>query len=146
MVLWGMSSDARGERVWHVAAAALLGAAGLLCAALMHSHAGVLIALTVAACGIYAALSVFWTLPTAILRGTAAAGGIALINSISNTGGFFGPTIMGWLKSHTGGYSAGLGVLALSLTLAAVLVVVIGRAVMRLDRVSARESAPSLTV
>ena len=131
MVLWGASSDARGERVWHTASAALLGAAGLICAALLHTPLAVMIALTVAACGIYAALSVFWTLPTAILRGTAAAGGIALINSISNTGGFFGPSIMGWLKQHTGGYSAGLGVLALSLTLAAMLVVAIGRAVMR---------------
>ena len=93
----------------------MLGAAGLVGAALVHSHAGVLISLTVAACGIYAALSVFWTLPTSFLGGTAAAGGIALINSISNTGGFFGPYIMGWLKQHTGGYSAGMGVLAAGL-------------------------------
>jgi ACS family tartrate transporter-like MFS transporter len=79
MVLWGMSSDARGERIWHITSAALLGALGLAAAALLHSTLGVLIALTLAAAGIHAALSVFWTLPTAYLGGTAAAGGIALI-------------------------------------------------------------------
>lgn len=137
MVLWGMSSDARGERIWHIASAALLGALGLAAAALLHSTLGVLIALTLAAAGIHAALSVFWTLPTAYLGGAAAAGGIALINSISNTGGFFGPYIMGWLKSHTGGYSAGLGVLAGALTIAAVLVVMIGRTIVNESRVPA---------
>jgi len=76
MVLWGMSSDVRGERIWHIASAALLGAFGLAAAALLHSTLGVLIALTLAAAGIHAALSVFWTLPTAYLGGTAAAGGI----------------------------------------------------------------------
>jgi len=135
MVLWGMSSDVRGERIWHIASAALLGAFGLAAAALLHSTLGVLIALTLAAAGIHAALSVFWTLPTAYLGGTAAAGGIALINSISNTGGFFGPYIKGWLKSHTGGYSAGLVVLAGALTIAAILVVVIGRATVSERRV-----------
>lgn len=142
MVLWGMSSDARNERIWHISSAALLGALGLTAAALLHSTLGVLIALTVAAAGIHAALSVFWTLPTAYLGGTAAAGGIALINSISNTGGFFGPSIMGWLKSHTGGYSAGLGVLAFALTIAAVLVVTVGRTVIR-DGVNEIVAVPS---
>jgi ACS family tartrate transporter-like MFS transporter len=141
MVLWGVSSDARGERIWHIASAALLGALGLAAAALLHSTLGVLIALTLAAAGIHAALSVFWTLPTSYLGGTAAAGGIALINSISNTGGFFGPYIMGWLKGHTGGYSAGLGVLAGALMLAAVLVVTIGRMVTNAT-ISLPESAP----
>jgi len=141
MVLWGMSSDVRGERIWHIASAALLGALGLAAAALLHSTLGVLIALTLAAAGIHAALSVFWTLPTAYLGGTAAAGGIALINSISNTGGFFGPYIMGWLKGHTGGYSAGLGVLAGALTIAAVLVVVIGRTTVGESRVPAVQNA-----
>ena len=69
----------------------------------------------------------FWTIPTSFLGGAAAAGGLALINSFSNLGGFFGPTIMGWLLKHTGSYAAGLGVLAAALVLAAVLVVAIGR-------------------
>jgi ACS family tartrate transporter-like MFS transporter len=139
MVLWGLSSDARHERIWHVASAAILGAAGLVGAVLFTSHLAVLLSLGVAICGTYAALAVFWTLPPSFLGGTAAAGGIALINSISNLGGFFGPAIMGWLKQHTGGYSAGLGVLALGMTLAAVLVIAVGRTITFAGRAAALE-------
>jgi len=56
-------------------------------------------------------------LPTAFLRGTAAAGGIALVNSIGNIGGFVGPFLMGWIRNETSTFTAGL------LTLAAILVV-----------------------
>ena len=139
MVLWGLSSDARRERVWHTAAASLLGAAGLVGVALFHSNLAVLISLGVAVCGTYAALAVFWTLPPSFLGGTAAAGGIALINSISNLGGFFGPTIMGWLKQHTGGFSTGLGVLAAGMAVAAVLIVIVGRTVTFAGRAHALE-------
>lgn len=54
----------------------------------------------------------FWALATASLSGAAAAGGIALINSLGNTGGFVGPYLMGWFKQMTEGYSAGLIVVA----------------------------------
>ena len=86
-----------------------------------------LVGLAIACIGIYAALSVFWTLPTSYLGGAAAAGGLALINSFSNLGGFFGPTIMGRLLKHTGNYAAGLGALAAALVLSAGLVIAIGR-------------------
>jgi MFS transporter, ACS family, tartrate transporter len=139
MVLWGMSSDARRERIWHVAAAALVGAAGLIGAALFQSHIAVLLSLVVAVCGTCAALAVFWTLPPSFLGGTAAAGGIALINSISNLGGFAGPTIMGWLKGRTGGFAGGLGALAFGMIVAAVLVVMIGRTITFSARAAALE-------
>ncbi|MEI9997147.1 MAG: MFS transporter [Rhizomicrobium sp.] len=139
MVLWGLSSDARRERIWHIAAAALFGAAGLVGAALLHDRIAVLVSLTVCVCGVYAALSVFWTLPPSFLGGTAAAGGIALINSISNLGGLVGPGMMGWLKAQTGNFSAGLGVLALGLIAAAVLVVMIGRTITFAGRAAALE-------
>ena len=45
----------------------------------------------------------FWSLPTAMLSGTAAAGGIALINALGNLGGFFGPYVFGLIKAATGG-------------------------------------------
>jgi len=51
---------------------------------------------------------VFWTLPTTFLTGTAAAGGIAIINSLGNLSGFAGPFVMGRLKDSTGSYTAGL--------------------------------------
>jgi len=91
----------------------------------------VILSFCVASIGIYAALAVFWTLPTAILRGTAAAGGLALLNSFANLGGFFGPSLMGWLKQQTGDYALGLEALAGMETLAAVSVVLIGRAFFR---------------
>jgi ACS family tartrate transporter-like MFS transporter len=127
MVLWGYSSDRFRERTWHVAVAALLAAGGLSVAALSHNTTESLLALSVAAIGIYSALSTFWALPTSFLGGTAAAGGIALINSISNLGGFFGPTIMGWLRDRTGGYTAGMAVLSASLVVSAVVILMLGR-------------------
>ena len=99
MVLVGLSSDRRGERVLHVAGAALAGALGLLGAALLHRPLLIILSFCLASAGIYAALAVFWTLPTAILRGMAAAGGLALLNSFSNLGGYFGPDLMGWAES-----------------------------------------------
>jgi nitrate/nitrite transporter NarK len=71
-----------------------------------------MLALCVAGFGIFGSLPVFWTLPTAFLSGAAAAGGIALINSIGNLAGFAGPYAMGWIKDSTGSYAGGL--LALS--------------------------------
>ena len=127
MVLAGMSSDRRGERVGHVAGAAFAGALGLVGAVLLHNPVLIVISFCVAASGICAALAVFWTLPTAILRGMAAAGGLALLNSFANTGGFFGPYLMGWLKQQTGDYTLGMEVLAGFLLLAGVSVLLIGR-------------------
>ena len=43
---------------------------------------------------------VFWTMPAALLSGTAAAAGIALINSIGNLGGFVGPYLVGLLEGR----------------------------------------------
>ena len=57
-----------------------------------------MVALSVGAFGVFAVLPVFWTLPTAFLSGASAAAGIAVINSIGNLAGFFGPFVMGWLK------------------------------------------------
>ncbi len=139
MILWGMSSDARHERIWHVAIAALVGAGGLLAAALFHSPLAVLLSVGVAVCGVYAALAVFWALPPSFLGGTAAAGGIALINAIGNLGGFFGSGIMGFLKGHTGGFTAGFGVLSFGMVVSAVLVVAVGRTITFAGRAAALE-------
>jgi ACS family tartrate transporter-like MFS transporter len=127
MVALGWSSDRSGERAGHVAFGALAGAAGLLGAVWFVHHGLIILSLCVAASGIYAALAVFWTLPSAMLRGTAAAGGLALLNSFSNLGGYFGPTLMGWAKQQTGNFTLGMGLLSGMLVLAAVSVVVIGR-------------------
>jgi ACS family tartrate transporter-like MFS transporter len=127
MVALGASSDKSGERAGHVAFGAFAGAAGMAGAVLLSGNLAVIAALCLATCGIYAALAVFWTLPSSLLRGAAAAGGLALLNSFSNLGGSFGPTMMGWLKQQTGSYASGTAVLAAMLVLGGISVMVIGK-------------------
>ena len=128
MILWGRSSDRHGERVRHVAAAALLAAGSLLVASLGPSNLVILIALTFATIGIYAALPTFYSVPSMFLSGTAAAGGIALVNTFgTGLGGFLGPTVVGLLKQQTGGYPAGMAALALGLTVSATILLIMGR-------------------
>lgn len=125
-ILWCRSSDRSGERVRHVALAALLGAGGMIAASLTLGSPWCIAALAVAASGIMAAISTFWALPSSFLRGTAAAGGIALINSLANLGGFAGPYLMGWLRKSTGGFAVGLDVLAAGLVMTAVTILIMG--------------------
>jgi D-galactonate transporter len=98
MVPWSWHSDHAGERVWHVAVAAFLGGAGLIAGAYFADPLSAMLALTLGSIGIFAAFPIFWTLPTALLTGTAAAAGIALINAIGNIGGFVGPYLVGWIR------------------------------------------------
>ena len=112
MVLWAISSDRKGERRWHYIVACLVGAAGLALAARIGGSWWALVAMSVATIGIYGAKPSFWPLPSEFLTGTAAAGGIALVNSIGNLGGFFGPYVVGWIKQTTDGYEGGLYFLA----------------------------------
>ncbi len=111
-VLWGRRSDATGERKGHLMFALALATLGTAACALLPSPVMKMVALSVAAFGIYGALPVFWTLPTAFLSGAAAAGGIAVINSLGNLSGYYGPSIVGYLKDRTGGFEAGLLALA----------------------------------
>lgn len=117
---WGRRSDRLRERRWHLIVPLLIAAGALLVAAAVPQRVAVLLAMTVAAWGTFATPPVFWTLPTALLRGTAAASGIALVNAIGNLAGFLGPYAMGALKERTGGYAAGLVALAALALLSAV--------------------------
>ena len=112
MLWWTRHSDATKERVWHVAGPAIVGGLSLVVAAYLSSPTLAAIALIICAMATYAALPTFWTLPTAFLTGSAAAGGIALINSIGNLGGFVGPYAIGWIKDATGAATLGLVALA----------------------------------
>jgi MFS transporter, ACS family, tartrate transporter len=112
MILWARHSDASRERVMHVGAPLLLTAVALGVCGYMDNPYVTMVALIVAAIGIFCTFAVFWTLPTAWLSGSAAAGAIALINSIGNLAGFGGPYLIGWVKEATGSTSTGLLVLA----------------------------------
>ncbi len=95
MTLWGISSDRNNERRGHLAIAALVAAVGWALTAWSPSPILSLVGLCLAQTGMMSMLPIFWTLPTAFLTGAAAAGGIALINSVGNIGGFFGAVILG---------------------------------------------------
>jgi ACS family tartrate transporter-like MFS transporter len=97
MALWSAHSDRTGERRAHVALAALLAASGWALSALASSPALALLGFCLAQMGMVSMLPIFWMLPTSFLSGAAAAGGIALINSVANIGGFLAPTILGRL-------------------------------------------------
>jgi len=122
MLLVGRHSDRTGERRWHTALPALVAGAAFATSAMSGiSAVQSFIALTVATCGVMAAVSCFWSLPTAFLSGTAAAAGIAAINSIGNLAGYVSPFVVGRVRDATGSMSAALVVLAGSLLAAGVL-------------------------
>ncbi len=97
MVLWAANSDRTRERRWHVGLASLAAAVGWSAVALTDDPYIALAGLCLAQAGMISMLPTFWTLPSMFLTGAAAAGGIALINSVGNIGGIVGPTILGQL-------------------------------------------------
>jgi|SRR5450432_3134459 MFS transporter, ACS family, tartrate transporter len=125
MVLVGTHSDKTGERRWHLAGSALTAAAALLLAAYTHSIVPALAAVSVGLMATFSMQGPFWATATSLLSGTAAAAGIALINSFGNLGGFFGPYIIGAKRSSGGGFHGGMLIIAAFLALAALLASVV---------------------
>ncbi|MGA5318976.1 MFS transporter [Streptomyces seoulensis] len=120
MNLFGRSADRRRERRWHLVVPSLMGAVGFtLAASWSGSTALSLIALSFAAAGVLTCAPLFWSLPTAFLGGTAAAAGLALINSVGNLAGFASPYMIGALRDSTGSASIPMYVLAFSLVVGA---------------------------
>jgi MFS family permease len=119
MVAIGASSDRTGERVLHVAIPSAIGGIGFLASAYFTSPLPAMIALTVAAVGDLGTRGAFWALPTRFLTGSAAAAGIALINTMASLGGFVGPYAVGLVSDLTGSFAGGLVFLAVLLLLAA---------------------------
>ncbi len=111
-LVWGYFSDKYKERRISLFLALAVSAAGLAGSAFLGSTLAAVVWMSVAAIGIYGAKAPFWPLPSMFLTGSAAAGGIALINSVGNLGGFAGPYMMGWVKDATGSFRDGLYVLA----------------------------------
>jgi ACS family tartrate transporter-like MFS transporter len=127
MVLWARHSDRTGERTWHVVGACVLASLGLMFAGFAGTVLAVLLALTLVNIGISAAKPPLWSMPTMFLSGSAAAAGIATINSIGNLGGFVGPAMIGWIKDLTGSFQGGLYFVAGLLVLSAVLTLILAR-------------------
>lgn len=114
MIYNGIHSDRHQESRYHCGLAAALGAGSILVIALLLNASPILtlVALTLAIVGTMSAIPVFWQMPNRILSGTAAAGGVALINSIANLAGFGAPWMLGVIKTQTGVLTTGLYVVA----------------------------------
>jgi len=113
MILITAHSDRKTERRWHTAFCCIVAAVGLVLTVLSGKTTGLVwFSLVICHIGQRTVQAVFWTIPPIFLGGVAAAAGIAFINSIGNLGGQVGPWFMGKLKDATGGYNAGLLVLA----------------------------------
>jgi D-galactonate transporter len=123
MVIVGRSADARRERRWHLAVPMLMGVIGLLIAANFASSTAVAtLGLTLATMGALTGLPMFWPLSSAFLTASAAAGGLALINSLGQCAGFLSPYLVGWIKDTTHSTDLALYILAGLMLLGVVLV------------------------
>jgi hypothetical protein len=117
------SADLRNERRWHAIGAGVAGALGLGLSVVFHDDTVLsMAALSLGTMGIMTSLPLFWALPTSFLTGTAAAAGIALINSIGNLAGFGAPYIMGLIKEATKSTDSGVYLLSGMMLLGAFLV------------------------
>jgi ACS family tartrate transporter-like MFS transporter len=111
-VVWAWHSDRRNERHWHIIAAMLMSAAGLVVSAWLGASAWSLLAISVAAVGLYAQAVCFWSLPPLMLSGIASAAAIAAINATGNLGGFIGPFIVGITARGGTDFTSGLYLMA----------------------------------
>lgn len=126
-ILVGRHSDKTGERVWHIAGPAFVGAIGFVLAGMTGNPVLAMIAITVAWSGLWVSNTVFWTLPTSLLAGMSAAAGLALINSVGNLGGFVGPYLTGLIRGASTNYTWAYVMFASVLAFAGVVILVVGR-------------------
>jgi MFS family permease len=122
MICISRISDRLHDRRWHIAACAICGAVGLSAAGFLRgSPVAAMIALSIGTAGVLSVLPLFWTLPTAFLRGASAAAGIAVINSVGNLAGFLSPFMIGAVADATGNTVFGMVAVGCFLLLGAAL-------------------------
>ncbi|KAA0691949.1 MFS transporter [Neorhizobium sp. P12A] len=137
MILWGYSSDRSGERVWHASSTMfIVAAAMLICKFVGGDHPVILmIVLTIAVIGNQSFAPCFWSIPGTMLTGTAAAGGIAMINAVGNLGGWIGPSVYGAVRDASGSTSVALLALAAGPLLGGIVLLLVGHD-KRLERIA----------
>jgi D-galactonate transporter len=139
MLLISRSSDATGERRWHLSMPGLVGAVGLWASVLFAKDTTLaMVALTIGTIGVMATISQFWVLPPAILGGGAAAAGIALVNSVGSISGVVSPYVIGWVQTAYGTSGAGVWGLAVSLVIGSVLVFTVPARLVNVNRSQGR--------
>jgi ACS family tartrate transporter-like MFS transporter len=121
MLLASSHSDRTGRRTMHVLVGYLIGAMGFVACIIAPGPGFIILALAINSLGERIGAGSYWALTTNLLGAGAAAGGIAMINSIGNLGGFIGPKLMGHLVDTTGSYAVGLYTAAGLMVTAAIL-------------------------
>ena len=127
MVLVGIRSDRMGERRWHTAIPAFTAAAGMVIAAYGSSTLVVVTGLALGMAFAEAMCGPFWAMATSRMSGLSAAAGIAVINSLANLGGYFGPDIIGKFRTANGGFKGGLLAIAATVALSGIAALFAGR-------------------
>jgi MFS transporter, ACS family, tartrate transporter len=128
MVLVGMRSDRTGERRWHTAVPAFVGAAALVAAGYGSSTLVVVACIGLALVCAESMVGPFWAMATSRMVGLSAAAGIAVINSLANLGGYYGPDIIGFFRKLNGGFRGGLLAIGATLALSGAIALIVGRA------------------
>ncbi|WP_321818364.1 MULTISPECIES: MFS transporter [unclassified Paraburkholderia] len=108
MLVWARFANRSTHRIPYVAGALFIAAVALAISTMFDTPLPKLIALCFTVSGILAFQATYWAIPSGFLTGRAAAGGIALIVSIGNLGGFVGPSMIGAIKDLSGGFTAAL--------------------------------------
>jgi MFS transporter, ACS family, tartrate transporter len=121
LLWWAKRVDRRGGHVANLAAGLLIGAIALGVSTHFDQLLPAMVGITLALIGTIAGRTIFYTLPARFLSGQAAAGGLALINSIGALGGFAGPYLVGYLKDSFGTFTAGMFGLAVVLLITTML-------------------------
>jgi MFS transporter, ACS family, tartrate transporter len=124
MMAFGFISDRSGDRRWTLFITCTIATVGLVMAGMTMGTWWSLVGMCLSTAGFYGTKGPFWSMPSMLLTGTAAAAGLAWINSIGNVGGALGPALVGWLRQTTGSYSGGLYGLAVFTGAAALIALV----------------------
>jgi ACS family tartrate transporter-like MFS transporter len=140
-ILWGRHSDRRNERYVNLTIPLIIGAVGFAASAFASTPLIGIIFLAIATMGIIAGYTVFWVVPGTFLTGASAAGGIALVNSMGNVGGFIAPFSIGWIRQATGSFTDALLVLAAAMAAAGIIAFII-RPVRKAPILASKTSQP----
>lgn len=107
-VMVGWNSDRTNERRWHIAGCLLLAATGFAWTAVAHNIMIAIVAMTLAAMGLWSMMGPFWTLTTSALGDAAAAAAVAILTTIGGVGAFLGPYLTGRMRDATHSFQGGL--------------------------------------
>ncbi len=137
LIIVGRTSDRTGDRRWHLVAITALGAIALITSTLAPDPTLRFVGLCIAVTCAFSYLPAFWPNPMSVLSGSAAVGGLALINSLGTFGGFFGPSLIGVLRGISGDFQSGLALFAVFFILAGILPLIAPRMFPNLRRLNA---------